>query len=297
MELKKLRYFLALAEELHFERAALRVGIDQPTFSRKIRELERDLGVTLFARNNQGTRGITAAGHALLPWAQVIVTKIDQAVHAVREASTGVHDQLSIGVCDDIPMKALAYVLAKFRAQEPRVDIQLVDRPCHTLIQDVQMGVVDLCLSLGAPKNTMLEAIPLWHDPAQVVLPDVHALVAHDSICFRDLAGERLVMGHRACGCGRRDEVDGVLYSLMERLHVKEAVNLNVLQTLIASGHGIGVASAAHAEGIRQAGLVLRPLNDQELTYRTFLLHRRDDESQRISRFVELAKRWAQRGA
>lgn len=296
MDLRKLRYFLALAEELHFERAALRVGIDQPTFSRKIRELERDLHATLFARNNQGTRGITAAGNALLPWAQSIVMKMDQALRAVRDASSGITEQLRIGVCDDIPMKALAYVLSKYRVQEPRLDIQLIDRPCHTLIQDVQMGIVDLCLSLGQPRNADLLATPLWLDPAQVVLPDKHALAKRGSITLRDLAAERLMMGHRACGCGRRDEVDHALHSMTHQLQVKEAVNLTVLQTLVAAGHGVGIVSAAQAERICDAELVIQPIGDTALTYRTFILMRPSEVPSRVHQFVELAQEAAQRG-
>jgi DNA-binding transcriptional LysR family regulator len=87
MMLKKPRYFFAFADKLHFEQASSQVGADPSAFSRKIRELERDLGVRLFDRSNQGTRGVTPAGVALEPLARIIVAKFDQALHAVREAT------------------------------------------------------------------------------------------------------------------------------------------------------------------------------------------------------------------
>src|SRR4051812_28512038 len=106
MELKRLRDFIALAEVLHFERAARRVGSEQSPFSRRIRDFERDLGVQLFNRTSRGPL-LSPAGEAFLPWARLLVAKKEQAQRVIAAAASQPQEELRIGICDEVPLKEL----------------------------------------------------------------------------------------------------------------------------------------------------------------------------------------------
>lgn len=292
--LKKLRYFLALADKLHFEQASTQVGADPSAFSRKIRELERDCGnVRLFDRTNQGTRGMTPAGTALEPFARIMVAKFDQAMTAIRQATPDRLGHFFVGVCDDVPMQSLAHLLARFKAKEPKIDIHLHDCHCDDLIQDLQSGALDvgLTLGVGAPEHAALTAHPLWESAAQIIVPNYHALATRDGVALKDITGERLLMGHRQCDCGWQAQTDHYLQSLEPKLPVKEAANITLLQALVNAGDGIGVVSAAQAERVHDAELALLPLQDQELKFQVFALQRKDDASPLVGRFMEIARK------
>ena len=128
MDLRRLRDFIALAEELHFENAARRVVSAQSPFSRRIAGFERELGQRLFKRTTRGTQ-LSGAGKIFLPWTRLLVAKKEQALRALATASSAVQGELHIGICDEIPLAQLSRLLALFRIHEPHVDIQVVDRP------------------------------------------------------------------------------------------------------------------------------------------------------------------------
>lgn len=291
MELKRLRDFLALSEELHYERAAIRVGTDQSGLSRRIRELERDLGgVKLFTRTTRGTK-ISAAGTAFLPFARGIIGKMEQAERAVREAAAGVREQLRIGVCDELPVNKLADLIAAFRIREPTVDAQLLDRSCVGLIQDLQAGVLDIGLTLGSPDDRDLRATELWTDRTCIMLPSKHPLAKEDAIDIKAVAHERLIVAHRECSCGARANIDLFIRAANVRAEIEDAANLNVLRTLVRAGQGVGFVSTLQAQAIDPTDVTCRPLRDSPALFRTFVLCRREDDSPFALRFFDLARR------
>jgi len=148
---------------------------------------------------------------------------------------------------------------------------------------------------LGAPATDALQAHPLWYDEPFIVLPSSHPLSHHETMELQDLARERLVMGHRHCTCGRRQTVDKCIHSVNPKARIKEAANLNALQALVASGHGVGLISSAHADRVQQSDLMLRRLRNEDLAFQTFVLCRKDEDSRLIRKFVELAKKLSQR--
>src|SRR5580698_3144580 len=127
MELRHLRYFIAVAEELHFSRAAERIGIEQSPLSRAIRELEQDLGARLLSRTSRCTR-ITLAGKAFLPEARRILLAVKTARGAVRAVVAGQTGRIRVGISQSVTQPRLARLLHMCRTEEPGVEICVLDR-------------------------------------------------------------------------------------------------------------------------------------------------------------------------
>lgn len=291
MELKRLRDFLALVEELHFERAAIRVGTDQSGLSRRIRELERDLGgVKLFTRTTRGTQ-IAPAGEAFLPFARSIVGKMELAEEAVRSAAAGVQERLRISVCDEVPINKLADLMAAYRRRAPAVDVQLADRSCTALIQDLQAAVADIGLTLGSPDTGEFRAVEVWADHVFLMMPTAHPLAMNEILDIHSLAHERLIVAHRECSCGARATIDRFIRAAHAQAVIKDAANLHVLHTLVRAGQGVGFISSLQAQAIRSADVVCRPLRNSSDLFRTFVLSRREDDGPLAARFFDLARR------
>jgi DNA-binding transcriptional LysR family regulator len=152
MELRHLRYFVAVAEELHFGRAAERIGIEQSPLSRAIRELEGDLGVRLFTRNSRSTR-ITPAGETFLAEARRILKAVSLARKATAAIASGARARLRIGISDSIAQPRLARLLARCRVEQPNVEFIVIDRSERRQVSGLREGLldVDLALHLFAP--------------------------------------------------------------------------------------------------------------------------------------------------
>jgi DNA-binding transcriptional LysR family regulator len=292
MELRRLRDFLALAEELHFERAARRVGSEQSPFSRRIKDFERDLGVLLFKRNSQGTV-LSPAGEAFLPWARMLVTKKEQAMRALEAAGAVFHEELNIGFCDEVPLNHLARLLALFRSSQSNFDIRLIEQTCETLIQDLQSGVLDVGFTLGAPENPNIEARPLWTHDALAITPAGENSAEVESVDIWELARSRIVLGHRQCGCGARNRVDRLLRSISAKPLTKEAANFNIASMLIRAGDGVGIISSAQADRAAADQLQLRPLVEGTGMFTTFLLRNADANDQHFLVLEQLARKVA----
>lgn len=289
MELSRLRDFIVLAEELHYERAAIRIGSDQSGLSRRIRELEREIGVKLFTRTTRGTQ-IAPAGSAFLPFARSILGKMEQGQRVAREAACGTRSVLRVGVCDEVPVNKLARVLAEYRSQEPRVDVQLLDRTCAELIQDLEIGVVDIGLSLGETTSPTLRAASVWKDGCSIMLPAAHPLTQEQRVTLEAIVADRVIVGHRQCTCGARIEIDHFIRSANEHVRIDGAANLNMLRAMVSAGHGVGLVSGAQAEAIQHSDITLRPLVGRSFHFETFVLQRRESDSRLASRFFELAR-------
>ncbi|HBN9664621.1 TPA: LysR family transcriptional regulator [Pseudomonas aeruginosa] len=143
MELRHLRYFLALTEELHFTRAAERLHIEQPPLSRAIKELEDDLGVQLFMRNRRGTQ-LTAAGHVLLQDARRVFATLDQARSNVKAVASGYQGTLSIAISDGTAERRLSAWLAHCREQEPEAEVRLTEVNLAEQLRGLRSGHFDV---------------------------------------------------------------------------------------------------------------------------------------------------------
>ena len=157
MELRLLRYFVAVAEELHMARAAERLGIEQSPVSRAMRDLERSLDVQLFDRSTRQTR-LTWAGKVLLGEARRVLATVDHAVQATKGAAQGYQGNLRVGICDSLAQPRIASLLARSREEEPELDIRVLELPFSQQLKGLHNDLLDIGFALSNAVNAALVA-------------------------------------------------------------------------------------------------------------------------------------------
>ncbi len=287
MDLRHLRCFIAVAEELHFARAAERLHIEQSPLSRAIKELEYDLGVQLLERTTRSTR-LTWAGQVFLEDVRRIFAAVDRAMANAKAAATGYHGTLRIAISDGIAPSRLAALLARCRAEEPEVEIRLFQTPFAQQVKGLRGDLYDAGFAQSAEVGDGIIAEPIWTDPIVVVIPARHPLLTHSRISLEDLLRYPLVLGHpETCeGCSR--QIERVLSTVGIEPQVAERVSTHdLLLTLIAAGYGVGLTTATQMEVCRHPEVVARPLASQSTGLTTYLLRPDVEPSVQLGHFVD----------
>lgn len=266
MDSRQLEYFVAVAEELSFTRAAQRLFTVQSTVSAAVRALETDLKATLFDRS---TRRVTLsdAGQALLPEAKAALEAIDRARAVVEEASTGLRGNVRIGTMTKLGLVDLAELLGAFYQRYPLVEVQVTTSPTGSsgLADDVRHGRLDVAL-VGLNRGDMpgLEPRELATVPFVVLVPSNHRLAGRGAIRLADLAGERFVDMLR--GFGNRTTVDRAFDTagLPRRVQV-EVPDLTTVPDYVRAG--LGVAVIPELDQDDAAGVTRLRLTDVDLSW------------------------------
>lgn len=287
MELRHLRCFLAVAEELHFARAAEKLHIEQSPLSRAIKELEEDLGARLFERTTRSTR-LTHAGHIFLEHVPRVFAAISQAHDSVKAVAAGYHGQLRIALSDSISQGRLTALLAQCRAEEPDVDIRLSEVSFAQQVKGLSGDLYDAGFAQCADVDDGLIAVPAWSDPLVVAVPARHPLLAHKRLPLEEVLRYPLVLcDPDICeGCCR--QLARVLRSVDREPIVAEQVTSHELMiTLVAAGFGLGFASEAHVSACNHPDIVTRPLAGRSPVFTTYLLRRNTEPPEQLRRFIE----------
>jgi DNA-binding transcriptional LysR family regulator len=239
---RQLEYFVAVAEELSFTRAAQRLFTVQSTVSAGVRALETDLKTTLFDRS---TRRVTlsTAGEALLPEAKAALEAIDRARAVVEEASTGLRGSVRIGTMTRLGLVDLPELLSAFYQRYPLVEVQVTTSPTGSsgLADDVRHGRLDVALvGLAASDLNGFEVRQLATVPFVVLVPSAHPMAESSEIKLTDLSGERFVDMLR--GFGNRTTVDRAFDNAgrPRRVHV-EVPDLTTVPDYVRAGLGVAV--------------------------------------------------------
>ena len=289
MELRHLHYFIAVAEELHFARAAERLHIEQSPLSRAIKDLEADMGVQLFERTTRRTR-LTWAGKVLVDETRRIFSAIDQARASVKAAATGYHGRLRIALSDGIAQPRLATLLAQCREEEPEVEIRLCETPLSQQIRGLHSDLFDAGFAQSDDVGKGIKAEPVWSDSLMVAVPARHPILAHRRIPLDEVVRFPLVLCHPEACQGFWHQVKRVLRTVDTKLIVADRVpTLDLMLTLVAAGYGLGFASEAHIAACRNSDVVARPLAGRSPMLTTYLLHRDAPTSEQLGRFIDRA--------
>ena len=195
MELRQLRYFVLLAEELHFGRAATRLFIVQPALSKQIASLEKELGTELFLRSRRHVE-MTAAGRSLLADARQLLAQIDGVSTRAQLASRGEVGVLEIGFIVPALYDLLPYILRRYRAAYPAVQLSLHELHTRDIVnrvlsRDLHIGFTLLPVSVG---GNLLQVRPLAEEPLLVAMPADHPAAARESVSLADLATENFIL-------------------------------------------------------------------------------------------------------
>jgi DNA-binding transcriptional LysR family regulator len=242
VESRQLEYFVAVAEELSFTRAARRTYAAQSTVSAAIRTLEHDLGVTLFDRSSRSVQ-LSDDGRTLLPEAKAAIEAIERARASLADARAGLRGNLRVGTLTNVGLVDLPTILGAFHRSHPDVDIHLSVSPSGStgLAADLRAGRLDVAL-LGSPDSDHdgLDTRPLATAPYVVLLPTTHRLASRRTVRLEDLADERFVdalqgFGNRI-GTDRAFEARG-----LRRRVVVEVSDLTTIPDHVAAGLGVAV--------------------------------------------------------
>jgi DNA-binding transcriptional LysR family regulator len=287
IEIRHLRCFMAVAEELHFARAAVRLHIDQSPLSRAIKELESTLGAQLFERTTRSTR-LTWAGQVFLEDARRVFAALDQAKINVKAAANGYHGTLRIAVSGGIVPSRLAALLAQCRAEEPEVEIRLFQTPLAQQLKGLRSDLYDLGFAQSDDVGDGILAEPLWRDPLVAAVPARHPLLTYKRIPLEDVLRYPLVLCHpETCeGCAR--QIERVLRSVDAEPIVADRVSTtDMLLALVAAGYGIGLTNAMHIAEFRHPEVVARPLAGRPVMLTTYLLRPECEPSEQLRHFID----------
>ncbi|ATS25163.1 LysR family transcriptional regulator [Xanthomonas phaseoli pv. phaseoli] len=272
MELRHLRCFVVLAEELHFTRAAERLHIEQSPLSRTIKELEDDLGALLFNRDRRGTR-LTDAGKAFLLDVRRLFTTLDQARENVKAVSAGFRVSMRIAVSDGAIDSRLSDLLARCREEEPDVEIRLTEVTLSELLNGLRSGDFTIGFTHTEEVGDGIVAEPIWHARMVAVIPARHPLLAFKEVPIEELLRAPLIMWNHQAYEGYDKAFTKLLRGLDEKPNVIErAASLDVMLALVAAGYGIGLASGAKLEPCKHSDIVIRPLANQSAVITTYML-------------------------
>lgn len=287
MELRHLRCFLAVAEELHFARAAEKLHIEQSPLSRTVKELEEDLGVQLFIRTSRSTR-LTLAGRLFLKHVPRVFTALEQARESVKSAANGFHGQLRIALSDGITPSRLPALLAHCREEDPEIEIRLFEVPLAQQLKGLHDDLYDAGFSMADEVGDGIIVEPAWEEELMVAVPARHPALAYKRIPLEEVLRYPLVLGDPAVCEGHARQIDRILRKQeKEPLVVQHVATFDVMMALVSAGLALGLAGTAHIAASREPGVVGRPLAGRSPMLTTYLLRRDTEPSQALARFIE----------
>lgn len=287
MELRHLRCFLIVAEELHFARAAERLHIDQSPLSRTIKELEEELGARLFLRTTRSTQ-LTRAGRQLLEHVPRIFTALDQARDGVKSATNGFLGQLRIALSDGVTPTRLSTLLARCREEDPEVEMRLFEVPLGLQIKGLHEDLYDVGFSMAEDGGDGILVTPAWEDELMVAVPARHPVLAFKQVPLKEVLRYPLALGDPAVCEGHARQIDRFLRKLdQEPLIAQRVVTFDVMMTLVSAGLALGLAGEAHIASSREPGVVARRLAGKPYMLTTYLLRRDAEPSEMLARFIE----------
>jgi len=287
MELRHLRYFLAVAEELHFGRAAKRLAVSQPPLSMAVKDLEAELGISLFERSSRRVR-LTAPGREFVDRARDVLSRAEAAVVDAKRAARGELGRLVVGYSTAATYDVLAPVLASFRKASPGVALGLVEMRSEEQVKALHERAIDVGFACMPVAAAGLSAVTLRTEPLVVALPKDHPLARRASLSPADLNGAKAVVARASIEPGWANQATAALAREGAVLDVtQEADTKLAVLSLVAAGLGLSVL-AASTERIGRAGVVWRPLR-LKTRLRLALLRRPEDENPALSSFAGAA--------
>ncbi len=290
-DLRQLRQFVAVAEHLHFGRAAQALHISQPPLSRSIQDLEAKLGARLFERSRRKVE-LTPAGRWYLEEARQVLARLERASRAVAELAAGGAGSLRIGFVTIADYSVLPALLSRFKAAQPGVTLSLRELVTEAQLEALAAGDLDLGFVLPPLPAREVDSIAVNREPLVVALPARHPLAAAKGpLGVRTLADEPFVMVPASLARGLSDVVLGLCAraGFAPRI-AQEAVQMQTVVSLVSSGLGVAIVPASLLN-LRRSGVVYRAVRDAHPKIELRLAWRRDARSAALTRFIALARR------
>ncbi|CAB3660773.1 MULTISPECIES: LysR family transcriptional regulator [Achromobacter] len=294
MELRHLRYFTAVAEELHFTRAAARLGIGQPPLSQQIQQLEREIGTPLFLRLPRGI-ALTEAGAQFLDDARAILASADRAIDMARRLGRGERGAITVGfTASAVFHPYLPRAIRAYRDRYPDVRITLTESNTISLLRGLRAGEVDVAF-VRPPYvlDAEFESERVLDEPMLIALPPGHPLSRKRAVPIAELADEDFVLYPRPIGAGLYDAIQSACQraGFAPRV-IQEAPQMASIVSLVAAGVGISIVPAAMRHMGAQ-GIEYRPIKGDAPHALLDMAYRRHDRSVAAENAVGMLRRLA----
>jgi len=295
MELRHLRYFVAVAEELNFTRAAEKLGINQPPLSLQVRQLEKEMGTQLFHRRTRGVE-LTDAGKLLLEEARVILKQVERAKTDVRRRGRGETGRLIVGSAGATYFHPLIpAIIREYGLTYP--DIILAPQASNTALLMAQLCAARIDVGIIRPPITggdNVSTMPLVNEKTLVVVPSGHALSGSKSVQLAALAKEKFVLTPRALNPGNYDSIMAACHRAgFTPVIGQEAPQIVSVIPLVAGGLGVSIVPWSMSR-ILIDGITYLDIDGDSPRAEICLAFRRDENSPAVRNFVAVARRLAQ---
>ena len=294
MEFRHLRYFEAVADTLHYGRAAARLHISQPPLSRQIRAFEEEMGARLFTRTTRGVR-LTAAGRALLPEARRLLREAAALVDGARHLAAGGAGTLRLGFISTASYNVLPRLLPEFHRRRPGIRLQLHEATSDQQLARLRELELDAGLVVAPVTELGLRYLPLLREPLVAALPARRRWPRHLSLAA--LADEPFILFPRKAGPGLYDLIVGYCRAAGYAPRVaQEAVQTPTIISLVAAGMGVALVPAS-LRHMRRTGVVYRAMAEKSPLMEVGLAWREGDEEPAVTALVAHARAVFRTGA
>ena len=300
MELRHLRYFTAVAEELHFGKAAAKLHMAQPPLSQQIKQLEEELGFLLFHRAKRSVQ-LTAAGERFLGETRLIFQRLEQAIATGRRTSRGELGELSIGFVGSASYSVLPSILQRFRQRCPQVELTLRELTTNVQLEALRENRIDIGFVRPPIQGDGFAQQPILQESLVVALSERHRLAgkvakgkaeqditALTSLRIADLAAEDFILFPRPLAPGLYDQVIALCQQggFSPRV-VQEAVQMQTILGLVAAEIGIALVPES-LRNLQRVGVVYLPLREVTPRAEIALVWREGDLSPTVGQFLEM---------
>ncbi|BAZ02207.1 transcriptional regulator LysR family protein [Tolypothrix tenuis PCC 7101] len=292
MELRHLRYFIAVAEELHFSKAAERLHIAQPPLSQQIQQLEAELGVELFQRKTKRQVQLTEAGKVFLQEAYGLLLQLETAIVLTQRIGRGQTGQLRIGFTSLVIYELLPSILRQFREQFPQVELVLRELTTSQQEQALRDSLIHVGFAHPPLEDDTLSYQSIHQQTLVVALPSNHSLAQTEHIQVQELEDEPLIMFPRYLAPGLYD----LIMSLFRQRNIKpqitqEAVQMQTIIGLVSAGMGVAITPSV-LQNLQRSGVTYRPLLEAAPVIETAVIWQENSLTPLVENFLKFTQQF-----
>ncbi|HEY7945977.1 MAG TPA: LysR family transcriptional regulator [Casimicrobiaceae bacterium] len=289
-ELRRLRYFVAVAESLHFGRAAARLHMSQPPLSRQIQQLEREMGTALFRRSKRRVE-LTDAGAWLLGEARRLLAEAESLAAMTQRAASGETGRLTLGFISTVDYSILPGLLGAYRGAHPGVTLELRELTSDVQLRELHEGRIDAGMLLAPVDDAALALLPLLREPLVAAVPAADALArSRGPLSLGSLARRPFIIFPRSAAASLYDAIIEFCRQAGFAPRVaQEAIQMQTIVSLVSAGLGVALVPSSLRD-MRRRGVVYRPLREDSPRLTVLLAWRAANRSVCLAQFVATAR-------
>ncbi|TYS29413.1 LysR substrate-binding domain-containing protein [Bacillus pumilus] len=287
MDLRQIRYFIMVAEELNFSRAAERLKMAQPPLSQEIRKLEEELGVTLFHRTRRQVE-LSDSGRVFLEEARRTLLQVDRTIKATQLADDGKIGHLTIGFVDSTDI--VIDIIKRFRESFPNIHLVLCEMATEQQLKALYKKEIQIGFIRSNQNNKILTSEICCEESLSLVLPENHPLASFPKVPIHLLANEPFIMFPRHLGAAFYDLIISYFWENSISLNVvQEAIQMHTIVNLVAAGIGISVVPSS-VESVKRSGVVYRKIQETTPKVNLYVSWRQDETSTVADHFLTVVR-------